>query len=473
ELDLRHGLLRRHVRLRDAAGRTTRLVERRLVHMGDPYLAAIELTLTAEDWAGPVEIESALDGGIVNAGVERYRGLANRHLSPREARVTEGGLLYLKTETAQSERRIAAAARTRVFREGSELRTERRTATADDRVAERFTVELPQGTPVGVEKVVALHGSTDHAVAECGLAARGAVAAAGDFGRLEATHRLAWTQLWREFDIGVDQPDAEAAARTRMALRLHLLHLLQTASPHTIDLDAGIPARGLHGEAYRGHVFWDELFVLPLFNLRAPEISRAVLLYRYRRLGAARAAARATGFAGAMFPWQSGSDGREESQRIHLNPQSGRWIPDHSHLQRHVNAAIAFNVWQYYQASGDLRFMDAYGLEMLLEIARFFSSLAEHDADRGRYVIRGVMGPDEYHDAYPDAERPGLDNNAYTNVMAVWVLRCALEALPLVPASRCDALKERLGLDANELERWEDITCRMFVPFQDEDIISQ
>jgi trehalose/maltose hydrolase-like predicted phosphorylase len=84
-------------------------------------------------------------------------------------------------------------------------------------------------------------------------------------------------------------------------VRLHIFHLLQTASPHTRDLDAGVPARGLHGEAYRGHVFWDELFVFPFLNLRMPEITRALLLYRYRRLDEARVAARAAGYRGAMF----------------------------------------------------------------------------------------------------------------------------------------------------------------------------
>ncbi len=115
-----------------------------------------------------------------------------------------------------------------------------------------------------------------------------------------------------------------------MVLRLHIFHLLQTVSPNTVDMDAGVPARGLHGEAYRGHIFWDELFILPYLNFHFPEISRELLLYRYRRLDAARRLAREAGFRGAMYPWQSGSDGREESQVLHLNPRSGRWTPDNT-----------------------------------------------------------------------------------------------------------------------------------------------
>src|SRR5690606_26994243 len=100
-----------------------------------------------------------------------------------------------------------------------------------------------------------------------------------------------------------------------------------------------------------------ELFVFPFFNLRLPELTRELLMYRYRRLNEARFAASASGYRGAMYPWQSGSDGREESQVVHLNPRSGRWVPDETHLQRHVNAAIAYNVWQYYEATGDHEFL--------------------------------------------------------------------------------------------------------------------
>ena len=147
-----------------------------------------------------------------------------------------------------------------------------------------------------------------------------------------------------------------------------------------------------------------------------------------------------------MYPWQSGSDGREESQRLHLNPRSGRWLPDESHRQRHVNAAVAWNVWQYFQATGDLAFLAGYGAEMLVEIARFWASLASYDRGPDRYQILGVMGPDEYHDGYPDRAEPGLDNNAYTNVMAAWVLCRALRPLELLRDHRQVELTERIGL---------------------------
>ena len=99
-----------------------------------------------------------------------------------------------------------------------------------------------------------------------------------------------------------------------------------------------------------------------------------------------------------MYPWQSGSDGKEETQVVHLNPRSGRWDRDLSHNQRHVNAAIFYNIWRYYQATEDYEFLLGYGAEMMLEIARFWSSIARFNPDRGRYEIHGVMGPDEFHE---------------------------------------------------------------------------
>jgi trehalose 6-phosphate phosphatase len=173
-----------------------------------------------------------------------------------------------------------------------------------------------------------------------------------------------------------------------------------------------------------------------------------------------------------MFPWQSGSDGREESQQLHLNPQSGRWLPDPSRRQHHIGIAIAYNVWQYYQVTGDLEFLSDFGTEMLVEIARFFADLAAYDGTRGRYTIRGVMGPDEFHSGYPDAPAEGIDNNAYTNIMAVWVILRAIEALDAIPAPNRSDLVDCLHVDAHEMARWADVSRRMFVPFHDQ-VISQ
>ena len=196
-------------------------------------------------------------------------------------------------------------------------------------------------------------------------------------------------------------------------------------------------------------------------------------MYRYRRMGEARAAAREAGWRGAMFPWQSGSEGTEETQRVHLNPLSGRWEPDLSRNQRHVNAAIFYNIWRYFQTTNDLEFLDRYGAEMMLEIARFWASIAHFNPERERYEIHGVMGPDEFHEKYPDAPEGGLRNNAYTNIMVAWLCDIAGKLLTLLPDSRVEALRARLGIGADELALWQEMSRRMFVPFHGDGIISQ
>jgi alpha,alpha-trehalase len=179
------------------------------------------------------------------------------------------------------------------------------------------------------------------------------------------------------------------------------------------------------------------------------------------------------GLRGAMFPWQSGSNGEEMAQKIHLNPQSGRWVPDVTNLQRHVGLAIARNVERYLDATGDIPFMEDYGAELVLEIARFFADLTTHDPARGRYEIRGVLGPDEFHTAYPDSDGPGLNNNAYTNVMASWLFAWAAKLPGLLSERRAAELKESLGLDDDELRRWDEISRRLVVPFHEDGVISQ
>jgi len=474
ELDLRQGVLRRTLRFRDARGRTTRWHEQRFASMEDAHLSALLVELTAEDWAGSVSVRSALDGTVINAGVARYRDLESEHLEILAAeRVAEDAVL-LRTRTNQSRLEIAQAARTRLYRGDVGVHGARETLSREEgRIGEILDVVLERGEPLAIEKTHALFTSRDRAVSEPGLEAAHKVAEAGRFAELLGPHAIAWEHLWDVCDVEIDTGDHDD---TTCKLRAHVFHLLQTVSHHTCDLDVGAAARGWHGEAYRGHVFWDELFIFPFLNLRMPVLTRALLAYRYRRLPAARRAARAAGFRGAMYPWQSGSNGREESQRVHLNPRSGRWVPDNSHRQRHINAAVAFNVWHYYQVTEDQEFMCAYGAEMMLEIARFWASIATYDEDKDRYDIKGVMGPDEYHTAYPEAdpeEHGGLDNNAYTNVMAAWCLMRAQDVLDLMPPMHRRALCEHIELDDEEPRRWESIGRKLRVPFHDAGIISQ
>lgn len=473
ELDLRHGLLLRDIHFEDQQGRRGRLREQRFVSMDDMHLGALELMLTAENWSGPVTVRSAIDGRVVNAGAKLYRKFNGRHLEPQTEEAVGEDAVRLLVRTCQSHVHVAQVARTQLFLDGRLSEVQRRLVKEPGYVGQEVTVAMRQGETLAMEKVVSLYSSRDNAISECGSAASKAIARAGRFDGLKANHCQAWETLWNRFDVRIQSAGPGFRLNLSMLLRLNMFHLLQTVSLHSIGLDIGVPARGWTGEAYQGHIFWDELFIFPFFNYRLPEITRALLIYRYRRLGEARAAARTAGYKGAMFPWQSGSDGQEETDTFNLNPRSERWMPDNSYLQRHVGCAVAYNVWQYFQVTRDTEFLHFYGAELLLEIAHFWSSVAVFDDKRGRYEICGVMGPDEFHDGYPDAASPGINNNAYTNVMAAWVLCRAMDVLNLLSEMRRAELTARLGISAEEIARWDDISRRMYVPFHDEGIISQ
>jgi trehalose/maltose hydrolase-like predicted phosphorylase len=468
ELDVRNATLVRAMRFRDRAGRETTLLGRRFVSIADMHQGAIEWTITPENWSGKVLVISALDGRVMNRGVARYRQLEGRHLEPDLTRAIGPDIIALRARTRQSHIYVAEAARTRVYGEYEVVSVGRDLYQTDNYIQETLAFDVKENSPVRVEKMVALYSSRDHAINEPLTNAIKAVVRYEPFAEAFDHHARAWDELWSVSDVRIPKD-----SRVQLLVRLHISHILQVCSPHTADLDAGVPARGLNGEAYRGHVFWDELYIYPFLDFRLPEITRELLMYRYRRLDEARAAAKDVGYRGAMYPWQSGSDGKEETQVVHLNPRSGRWDRDLSHNQRHVNAAIFYNIWRYYQATEDYEFLLGYGAEMMLEIARFWSSIAKFNPDRGRYEIHGVMGPDEFHEKYPDSEEEGLSNNAYTNVMVAWICEMALEVIERLPERARRSLCAKIGLTENEVQMWRDMSHRMFVPFHENGIISQ
>ncbi|MGX9791158.1 trehalose-phosphatase [Mycobacterium sp. MMS18-G62] len=464
--DLRRAVLTRELRFRDA-GRTTSVTQHRFAAMHMAHVAALETIIVAEDWSGTLEVRSTLDGDVGNRLVERYRDLASVHLTKPQTRELSTNSVLLAVETTQSRIPLALAARTTVWRDGLPAPARYRLVDDDFEIGHEIRTDLSAGQSVSVEKVVVVVTGRDVATSAPADGAERQLDRLERFAEIRDAHALMWAHLWERLSIEFDDHTDELRI-----LRLHLLHLLQTVSYNSEELDIGVPARGLHGEAYRGHIFWDELFIFPVLNLRLPTVTRALLRYRYRRLPEARRAAELAGYDGAMFPWQAGSDGREESPVLHLNPRSGRWNPDPSHRAHHIGIAVAYNVWQYYQATGDLAYLIDYGTEMLAEIARFWVSRATYDSERDRYSINGVIGPDEFHAGYPDRPYDGVDNNAYTNVMAVWVILRAVEALELMPLPNRLDLRERLGLTDAELAKWDHVSRRMFVPFHD-GVISQ
>lgn len=239
--------------------------------------------------------------------------------------------------------------------------------------------------------------------------------------------------------------------------RYHLLGMVPKDTPAY-----SVAAKGLTGEGYKGHVFWDtELFVMPYFTMVFPEISKNLLKYRYERLEGARKKAAAYGYEGAMFPWESAGSGEEETPltaalNIHTGKAEKVWSGIKEH---HVTADIVLGLWNYYQTTKDHDFMIRYGDEIIFEAARFWYSRAVYDPVGNRFEIRDIIGPDEYTEH--------VDNNAYTNYMAYEVVRLALVRLRAsTSAGRLSSLPELAGwyIEAGWEDQWQHYLDQLYLP---------
>lgn len=246
------------------------------------------------------------------------------------------------------------------------------------------------------------------------------------FDRLLAEHRAEWARRWNGACVTIDgDPDAELASR------LAVFHLLSAARG---DGEAAVGARGLTGRAYGGHVFWDtDVFMLPALAGLNPPAARAVLEYRLRRLPAARAAAATAGFQGARFPWESAYAGTDVTPPSGVDRHGQRVAILTGEHEQHITADVAWSACEYAAWTGDAGFLEGPGRALLMDTARYWASRCEYDGD-GRAHLRGVIGPDEYHEL--------VDDNAFTNVMARWHLR------------RAAGLAEDARHDPDEVAAW-------------------
>jgi trehalose/maltose hydrolase-like predicted phosphorylase len=257
-----------------------------------------------------------------------------------------------------------------------------------------------------------------------------------------AAHHAALDARWAGSDVTVQGDHA-----AQRALRFAVHHLLASANP--ADEHVSIGARGLTGDGYLGHVFWDtEIHLLPFYTLTWPEAARALLMYRWHTLPRARQNAAAHGCRGAMFAWESADTGEEATPEHMLSAEGKRMAVTTGRQEHHITADIAYAVWQYWQVTGDVGFLRGPGLDLLMETARFWMGRSVLESD-GRRHIRGVIGPDEYHE--------GVDDNAFTNLLARHNLRIAAEA--------CDLVCERFGradVAADEPAAWRAAAAAMF-----------
>jgi len=379
-----------------------------------------------------------------------------------------GKSIFLHVRTITSNIDIFISSKTLLKANGEQADISPYISKETGKISEVYTIDAKKGVQYSLDKIVVMFTSNDRCAQSPYKAARSELAGIRSYLSAYQKHVKEWNKIWKELSYRI-----EGDRFSQKVIRLHIYHLLVTASKHNTQIDAGLPARGLHGEAYRGHIFWDEVFVFPFYNRHFPRTTRSLLLYRYKRLDAARKYARDHGYKGAMYPWQTADDGAEETQVIHYNPVSGKWDPDLSCLQRHVSIAIAYNILDYYFNSNDRRFLHVYGAEVLLEIVRFWASICKYNVQTDKYHIEGVMGPDEFHEKYPWSDNPGIKDNAYTNIMVSWLMNEAIKITENLPANVRKTIFERIKFKEKEIGEWRKIVHKMNVVINKKGIMSQ
>eukprot|EP01012_Entosiphon_sulcatum_P023529 TRINITY_DN2859_c0_g1_i3.p1 TRINITY_DN2859_c0_g1~~TRINITY_DN2859_c0_g1_i3.p1 ORF type:complete len:1522 (+),score=289.37 TRINITY_DN2859_c0_g1_i3:34-4566(+) len=474
EVNVREAYTSRRIEFRDAKGRETRLETQRMISMEKRHHAGVVFKLTPLNYDATVCIRSSIDGNVENVNVPTYKGLNRKHIATVSTERTDGCLLLL-AKTVNSSHHVAVACKNTFAVEtvcsprGCDMALVENSGT----IAEEFRAFVKQGQRASLEKIVGLFTSRDRILEGETLdpeslkaVALRSVSGFYRYAQLLSGHTQAWRDIWHNLDIKI-----EGDRFAQHVLRLHTYHLMIAASPHSATIDAGLTARGLTGEAHRGHVFWDDLHSAPFYLSSYPTVVKAHLRYRWNRLPQARIRAKHFGLQGAMYPWQSAESGFEETQKYHLNPLSGQWHPDMSRIQRHVNIAIFYNAWQYLQATNDREFLHSHLAELMLDIAIFWQSASKLESD-GRYHVRGSMGPDPFHEKGPDDEI-GVSDNAYTNVMVVWVVERAQEILEALDPEVRERLVAKLGLTPEVRTKMADLCTKMHVGVTDEGIIEQ
>jgi beta-phosphoglucomutase len=450
QLDLRQGLLSREVRWRSPAGHTAHLRFERFASLADPHVLVLRCQVTPVDFEGSIEIHAGLNGYANNQGIMHWEWLDQNGADDA---------IWLHVRTRHSAIELGMAARLAVS--GADT-VQMKVAGCQGYPTLEATCQARHGQTITLEKMVTVFTSreTESPV----QAAQKRLATLHDHTTLLAAHKAAWDEVWQASDVIIEGNPA-----AQLAVHYNLFQILSAAPRH--DDRVSIPAKTLSGFGYRGHVFWDtDIFVVPFLTFTQPTLARNLLAYRYHVLSGARRKAQEAGYEGAMFAWESASTGDEVTPRWVPDPRGVDlvriWCGD---IELHITADVAYAVWNYWRATGDDDWMRRYGAEIILDGAAFWGSRVERNAERDRYEIRDVIGPDEYHEH--------VDNNAFTNRMVQWHLEAALEVLAWLrrkDPDRVAALERQLDLNPERLKHWADvISCMHVLHDPESDLIEQ
>lgn len=457
ELNIRTGELTRRVVWTSPKGDRAEFQFRRIVSLKRLHDIAMQVSVTPLNGPIQLKIRSGIDARVTNTG--------SQHFTEGEKRFYDKKYLQLVETTTQSKIDFVLNATHRFFRDGeeAELGTD---VNLDRRVIyAEYSVEVAEGERFTVEKFANVNTSRDQDNAGVSLArlqGRSLAAlkesAAMGYRRLAAESAAQWeTEVWEAAPIQIrGDKDSEL---DQFAVRFAQYHMRLMVPRHDNRMNIG--AKGLSGEGYKGHCFWDtEIFLLPYYIFTDPEAARKLEEYRYLSLPGAHRKAADNGYQGAMFPWESAwlDDGETCPLYMGTDIVTGTPIKVWSGIiEQHITADVAFGAWQYAAITGDREFMERYGYELIMDTAVFWASRLEKGAD-GLYHINDIVGPDEYHEH--------VNDNAFTNYMVRWNLQKAIEYHDILKEQdpeRFQMLSERLNLRAN-YPKWVEGAARIYLP---------
>ena len=460
-LDMRNGCLDREVIWETPGGKRVRIKTRRLVSMADRHLAAVEYEVTVINARAPVVLVSRLIDHQVRRVAAPSEEIAQSAEAddPRLARTFRDRVL-VPEQTVVEDTRIVLGYVTKSSRQSLGCGADHTLETDGARHAIKsealhnggevvFSIEAEENKPIRLYKYIAYHTSPTDPPHELRARAVRTLERVKHYGfePIVRHQREFMEDFWRRSDIEVAA--GAVHGRFQQCIRWNLFQLCQATA--RVE-NAGVPAKGLTGQAYEGHYFWDmEIYVLPFLVYTAPHLARNLLQFRHAMLDKARARARELSQKGAMFPWRT-INGEEASAYYAAGT-----------AQYHINAAVAFAIKKYALVTGDTDFLYGDGAEMLVETARLWYDLGFFsDRQGGKFVIHGVTGPDEYTTV--------VNNNAYTNLMARENLWYAAEVVERMRRERTQdyiALSHATHLDPNEPEDWKRAADNMFIPYDE------
>ena len=454
-LDMRAGTLTREFVWVTAAGKRVRVRSCRMVSLEHRHVVAMTYEVTVLDAAAPVAISSLVlnrqDSHPAGEAPEHQPGdprlatvLPHRVLNTHATELT-GQRILLGYQTSNSRMTLGVGV-DHVIDAACRYHLEGR--LDDDSGEVVVSADALPGVPVRITKYATYQTSRGIGVPELVDRCRRTLdrAVRDGFDALAVAQRANLDRFWDRADVRIQR--RPSSVRQQQAIRWNLFQVAQASWRAE---GAGIPAKGLTGQAYEGHYFWDtEVYVLPFLSYTQPRIARNILRFRHSMLERARERARAVSQRGALYPWRT-INGEEASS----NFQAGT-------AQYHINADIAYAIRRNASITGDMRLVGDVGAEILVETARLWRDLGFYGSD-GRFHIHGVTGPDEYTTV--------VNDNTYTNLMARLNLNFAAATVRRVREERpadYTALVHEVKLQPGEAESWEHAAAAMHVPFNEE-----